>query len=267
MDTIWQDLRYSLRTFRKSPGFTLIAILALALGIGANTAIFSVVNTVLIRPLPYTAPDQLVWIWESSPANEIPHEVASYPNFNDWRQQGQAFNGMAGFVSTNSFMTADDGTLERIPSGAVVGDFFSVLGVTPTYGRTFLSDESENRVVILSHALWQRRFGGNPQIVGQQINMQGGQSTVVGIMPPHFQHPEPGLKVQPQLWVPLSTKNLTARRGDFLGVVARLKPGATIEQARAEMNNIAERLAQQYPATNANWSTIVLQLALVAGYC
>ena len=260
METIWQDLRYSLRTFWKTPGFALIAILALALGIGANTAIFSVVNAVLIRPLPYAAPEQLVWIWESSPANEIPQEVASYPNFNDWRQQSQSFNGMAGFVSNNSFLTATDGTLERIPSGAVVGDFFSVLGVIPMYGRTFLPDEGESRVVILSHALWQRRFGGDPQIVGQQIAMQGGQTTVVGIMPPHFQHPEPGLKVQPQLWVPLNTKNITARRGDFLGVVARLKPGATVEQARAEMKNIAERLAQQYPATNANWTTIVLPL-------
>jgi putative ABC transport system permease protein len=260
MDTFWQDLRYSMRTLWKAPGFTVIAIVALALGIGANTAIFSVVNAVLLRPLPYNAPDKLVWIWETSPINEIKQEVTSYPNFNDFRQQSQSFNGMGGFASTTAYLTAADGTLERVPSAMVVGDFFSVLGVAPMYGRGVLPEESESNVVVLSHALWQQRFGGNPQIVGQQIALGTGQSTVIGIMPPQFQHPQPGLRRQPQLWVPLSTKNQTARRGDFLGVVARLKPGVGIEQARAEMSTIAARLADQYPNTNAGWSTIVLPL-------
>src|ERR1044072_8359274 len=147
MDTFWQDLRYSMRTLWKAPGFTVIAIVALALGIVANTAIFSVVNAVLLRLLPYNAPDKVVWIWETSPVNDIKQEVTSYPNFNDFRQQGQSFNGMAGFASTTVYLDAADGTLERVPSAVVAGDFFSVLGVAPMYGRGFQPEESERRVV------------------------------------------------------------------------------------------------------------------------
>jgi len=164
MEIFWQDLRYSLRTLWKSPGFTLIAVVALALGIGANTAIFSVVNAVLLRPLPYASPEKLVWIWETSPVNEIPQEVASYPNFNDWRQQSQSFEGMAAFAGYYQFLTGPDGTPERLSGAAVVGDFFKVLGVQPMLGRTFLPEENQGgnqRAVILSYGLWQQRFGGS----------------------------------------------------------------------------------------------------------
>ena len=263
METFLQDLRYSMRTLWKSPGFTVIAVVALALGIGANTAIFSVVNAVLLRPLPYQSPERLVWIWETSPINEIKQEVASYPNFNDWRQQSQSFDSMCAFVGTNLILTGTDGTPERLPGAAIVGDFFSVLGVQPMLGRAFFPEENQGgaqRAVILSHALWQRRFGGNRELVGQTVTLQGNPFTVVGVMPPQFQHPEPGVRQPPQLWVPLDVKDPRGRRSDFLSVIARLKSNASIEQARAEMANIAGRLEQSYPATNAGWSTIVLPL-------
>ena len=263
MEIFWQDLRYSMRTLWKSPGFTLIAVVALALGIGANTAIFSVVNAVLLRPLPYPSPEKLVWIWETSPVNEIKQEVASYPNFNDWRQQSQSFEGMAAFAGYYQFLTGPDGTPERLSGAAVAGDFFKVLGVQPMLGRTFLPEENQGgnqRAVILSYGLWQQRFGGKRELLEQTVTLQGNPFTVVGIMPPQFQHPQPGTTQPPQLWIPLDVKVERARRGDFLGVVARLKPGVSIEQARTEMATIAGRLEQTYPATNAGWSTIVLPL-------
>jgi len=134
------DIRYALRQLVKHPSFTLIAILALALGIGANTAIFSVVNAVLLRPLPYRAPQQLVWIWGSNPKNEIPHEVASYPDFNDWREQAQSFAGMAGFTTTTVTLGGTDGEPERVPAGSAIGDLFSVVGIEPVLGRKFLPE-------------------------------------------------------------------------------------------------------------------------------
>src|SRR5829696_539529 len=263
MEIFWQDLRYSMRMLWKSPGFTLIAVVALALGIGANTAIFSVVNAVVLRPLPYPSPEKLVWIWETSPVNEIKQEVASYPNFNDWRQQNQSFEGMAAFAGSYLFLTSPDGTPERLSGAVVVGDFFKVLGVQPMLGRTFLPEENQGgnqRAVILSHGLWQQRFGGKRELLEQTVMLQGNPFTVVGIMPPQFQHPQPGMSQPPQLWIPLDVKVERARRGDFLGVVARLKPSVSIEQARAEMATIAGRLEHSYPATNAGWSTIVLPL-------
>jgi len=265
MGTIWQDLRYGVRTLWKSPGFTYVAVLALALGIGANTAIFSVVNTVLLRPLPYNAPERLVWLWETSPRNDIPKEVASYPNFNDWRQQNQNFEAVAAFSNTAPSLTGNDGEPERLPGAAVLGDFFTVLGIEPALGRKFLAEENEegkHRVAILSHGLWQRRFGGDAGIVGRQIGVNGGQYTVVGVMPPNFKHPNPEARRPVEMWLPLPVSEgmRNGRRGDFLSVIARLKPGVSIEQSRAEMTTIAARLEQQYPDTNDGWSVIVQPL-------
>jgi putative ABC transport system permease protein len=265
MGTIWQDLRYGLRTLWKSPGFTYVAVLALALGIGANTAIFSVVNTVLLRPLPYKTPERLVWLWETSPQNDIPKEVASYPNFNDWRQQNQNFEAVAGFSGTTASLTGNDGEPERLPGAAVLGEFFTVLGIEPALGRRFLPEENEegkHRVVIFSHGLWQRRFGGDARIVGQQINLNNNQYTVVGVMPPDFQHPNPEARRAVEMWLPLPVSEgmRNGRRSDFLSVIARLKPTASVEQASAEMTTIAARLEQQYPDTNTGWSVIVQPL-------
>ncbi|MDQ3917671.1 MAG: ABC transporter permease, partial [Acidobacteriota bacterium] len=265
IEDVARDLRYTLRVLAKSPVFTSVAVITLALGIGANTAIFSVVNAVLLRPLPYREPNRIVWVWGTCPLNDIKQEEASYPDFNDWRQQSRAFDGMGGSARTSMILTGGDGEPERVPGAVVVGDFFSVLGVEPMLGRKFLPEENEsgkNRVVILSYGLWQRRFGGDPKIVGQTVSLQSNPYTVVGVMPPKFEQPEPGEVNSAQLWLPLEVTNnvKNARRGDFLGVVARLKPGATIEQARSELQTIAARLAEQYPPTNTGWSIIVLPL-------
>src|SRR6478672_3149702 len=181
METILKDTRYAIRQLLKHPAFSLIAIIALALGIGANTAIFSVVNAVLLRPLPYPAPTQLVWLWGTNPLNDIPKETASYPDYADWKQQAQSFQAMGGFAQTSPILTGGEGEPERLPGAVVMGDLFTALGVEPALGRKFLPEEMEagkNRVVILSHALWQRRFGGDPNIIGQQIEISGNANTV-----------------------------------------------------------------------------------------
>ncbi|MDQ3119688.1 MAG: ABC transporter permease [Verrucomicrobiota bacterium] len=262
MSTFITDLRYAVRMLLKSPGFTLIAVVALALGIGANTAIFSVVNAVLLRPLPYKAPEELVWLWGTNPQNDIKQETASYPDFNDWRQQAQSFNGMAGFASSAPILGGTEGEPERLRAGVAIGDLFSVLGVEPALGRKFLPEENEegkHRVVLLSHALWQRRFGGDPGIVSRQVMINNNQHTIVGVLPAAFQDPLPGEAQRLEMWLPLSvTANMKqARRGDFLNVVARLKPGTTRQQAEAEMTGITAQLEKQYPNTNTGWGIIV----------
>jgi putative ABC transport system permease protein len=256
------DIRYAFRQLIKNPAFSLIAILALGLGIGANSAIFSVVNAVLLSPLPYKTPERIVSLWGTCPLNDIAKEVASWPDFGDWRQQAQSFEAMGGFSNAAPILANADGEPERLTGAAVVGDFFSVLGVEPALGRKFLPEENQDgthRVTILSHALWQRRFGGNPNIVGQQITLNGSSHTVVGIMPPSFQDPVPALRHPVELWLPLSvTDNMRrSRRGDFLSTIGRLKPAVSVEQARAEMKGIAARLAKQFPDTNTDWSVIV----------
>src|SRR4051812_47367398 len=245
IEEVWHDLRYGVRTMFKSSGFTLVAISALALGIGANTAIFSVVRAVLWSPLPYHAPERLVWIWGTNPVAGIKQEAASMPDFNDWRTQSRSFEEMAGFTDTALTMTSDSEP-ERIPSSIVSANFFSLLGAKPVVGREFSVEEhntGKNHVVILGYNLWQRRFGGNPKIVGQGITLNGNPYQVVGVLPPGFKDPLPSQRNASELWIPL-TLNLDAnlRRSDFLSVVARLKPNATLAQARAEMNTIASRL-------------------------
>src|SRR3954470_2787011 len=265
METILKDIRYAFRQLIKHPAFSLIAIFALALGIGANTAIFSVVNAVLLQPLPYRAPNELVWLWGTNPLNDIPKESASYPDFNDWRQQAQSFETMTGFSKSSPILTGDGGEPERLPGAVVLGDFFTVFGVEPALGRKFLPEENEqgkNRVVILSHDLWQRRFGSDPKVVGQQISVNGNPNTIVGVLPAGFQDPIPNARKPVELWIPLAVSDdlRNSRRGDFLYVVARLKAGVTLEQARAEMKGIAGRLEKQYPDSNTAWSVIVEQL-------
>jgi putative ABC transport system permease protein len=262
METLLKDIRYAFRQLIRHPAFSLIAILALALGIGANTAIFSVVNAVLVRPLPYRAPEQLVWLWGTNPLNDIPKESASYPDFKDWREQAQSFQAMAGFANAAPILTGGDAEPERLPGAVVIGDFFTILGVEPVLGRKFLPEENEqgkNRVALLSHELWQKRFAGDPKIVGQQMIVNGNPHTIVGVMPADFQHPAAAVRKAVQLWLPLAVSDnmRQSRRGDFLSVIARLKPEATIDRARAEMKGIAARLEKQYPDSNTAWGVIV----------
>ena len=250
MATLWQDVRYGVRMLLKNPGITVIVIIALALGIGANTAIFSVVNTVLLRPLPYEESDRLVFLNEKSPV--LDEMSISYPNFTDWRNQTQTFEKM-GVYNRASYNLTGAGEAERIVTGQVSADLFSVLRVNALHGRVFTNDEDKpggTPVVVLSYGLWQRRFGGQTSILNQPITLNTKQYVVIGVMPETFLYPS-----RVEMWVPvgqLSDQPSWQQRGNHPGLygVARLKPGATIEQADADMNTIAANLEKQYSDTN-----------------
>ena len=250
MATLWQDVRYGVRMLLKNPGITVIVIIALALGIGANTAIFSVVNTVLLRPLPYEESDRLVFLNEKSPV--LDEMSISYPNFTDWRNQTQTFEKM-GVYNRASYNLTGAGEAERIVTGQVSADLFSVLRVNALHGRVFTNDEDKpggTPVVVLSYGLWQRRFGGQTSILNQPITLNTKQYVVIGVMPETFLYPS-----RVEMWVPvgqLSDQPSWQQRGNHPGLygVARLKPGATIDQADADMNTIAANLEKQYPDTN-----------------
>ncbi|HKP85996.1 MAG TPA: ABC transporter permease [Blastocatellia bacterium] len=263
MNSLTQDIRFSFRMLLKRPGFTVIVVLALALGIGANTAIFTVINAVLLRPLPYKNPDRLVWLRETCPGADIKDEPASPPNFMDWKAQGQSFDEMGAFVSTMLTLTSS-GEPERIPAAYVTDGFFSVIGAEAAAGRTFTPEEDKpggDRVVVISHGLFERRFGSDPNIVGSAITINGNPYTVVGVMPRDFKNPKPNDRNPPDVWAPLAVSYYDQhRRGDYLSVIARLKPGVSVEQARAEMAAITGRLEQQYPDTNTGWGATVTAL-------
>ncbi|HEX8282764.1 MAG TPA: ABC transporter permease [Pyrinomonadaceae bacterium] len=252
-----QDFRYALRVLWKNPGFTAVAVVALALGIGANSAIFSVVNAVLLRPLPYQNPERLVMVWEENNKSGYPKDTPAAANFVDWREQNQVFEGMAA-VAEQDFNLTGAGEPERLSGRRVSADLFSLLGVAPHAGRTFAPEEDRpgaNKVVVLSHGLWQRRFGADPTLIGKTLSLNGEPHTVVGVMPPRFQFPSR----LDELWVPIAlTPEQAANRGrHYLEVVARLKPGVTVERAQAEMSTIAARLQQQYPQQNTNLGATV----------
>jgi putative ABC transport system permease protein len=246
----------------KRPGFTLIAALALALGIGANSAIFTVVNAVLLRPLPYPQADRLVWIWGTNPANNVPEETASAPDYADWKKFSQSFDQMGAFARTSVILTGE-GEPERALGGLVTDGFFSVLGTEAKLGRTFTPEEDLPKaqpVAILSEGLWQRKFGSDPQIIGKSIIINGNSTTIVGVLSADFRNPRPDAP-HSDLWMPFRLDYAQAnRRSDYLGVIARLKPGVSIEQSRAEMDQIAASLSNQYPNTNAGWGVKVIPL-------
>ena len=253
METLFKDIRYGFRLLLKKPGFSVVAALTLALGIGANTAIFSAVNAVLLRPLPYREPSRLVEIWETNPLKGWKDAPVAPANFYDWEQQNDVFEGMANYSpGPGNFALTGKDESERLRGMRTSGNLFSVLGVEAALGRTFLPEETwkgKNEVVILSHGLWKRRFGEDPSIIGQMISLDGKNYTVVGVMPDRFYFPTKDV----DLWVPWGfdpTKIANLRRPHFMRVVARLKSGKTPAQAQTEMNTIAGRLEQEYPGTN-----------------
>ena len=261
-DEMIQDLRYGVRTFLKNPGFTAIAVITLALGIGANTAIFSVVHAVLLRPLPYPDSDRLAMVWQKYTKRGWGIVSVSYPNFAAIREQSQVFDNSSAAAYGEFNLTADGGP-ERLIGLRVSADFFAVLGVSPAIGRAILPEEDKagaQRVVILSQGLWQRRFGSDSGIVGKPLTLNGASYTVVGVMPPDFQYPPPftvtiassAIAVpKADLWVPLAVAVNEAGVGTrAYQMIGRLKPGVSPAQAQAEMNTIAERLEQQYPGPN-----------------
>jgi putative ABC transport system permease protein len=266
MQTIWQDLRYGARMLWKTPGLTLVAVIALTLGIGANTALFTVVNAVLLRSLPYADGERLAIVWEhrrSGTGNS--QNVINLGNFYDWKDQNSVFVDMAAFFDFNTNLTSD-GEPEELPGQIATTNLFNVLGVNAFQGRTFLPDDGkpgQPNVVVISYNLWQRRFGGAP-VLGRQVTLNNRQNTIVGILPP-----EVGWYVQkgsminqaPEIWSPWQVSNeLRERHGRFARAVARLKPGVTVAQAQNEMSIIGARLEQQYPEFNTNWGVNVVPL-------
>ena len=254
------DLRYAIRLQRKNPGFTIVAVIALALGIGANTAIFSVVNTVLLQPLPYKDPERLVMVWEEATKSGYPQDTPTAANYRDWRDQNQSFEGMAA-VDETSFNLTGSGDPERLEGRRVSTSLFPLLGVEPQLGRFFAAAEDQpgsERVVLLSYSLWQRRFGGDTGIVGKTLTLNGAGYTVVGVMPARFQFPTR----DDEAWVPIAmTQDEATNRGrHYLQVVAKLKPGVTLPQAQADMTTIATRLQQQYPQTNTDLGAVITPL-------
>ena len=253
MDNFLQDLRFGFRTLVRSPATSMVALLTLALGIGANTAIFSVVNGVLLEPLPYPEPDELVIVLESNPGLGFPRFSVAPPNFEDWRNQNQVFESM-GAVQRGRFNLTGGDRPEAVPGAQVTPDFFRTIGVEPALGRSFLPEEGRPggpKVAVLSHGLWQRRFGSDASVVNRQVPIDGESYTVIGVMPPTFDAPS---KVQ--IWLPLPWDFPPEMRGaHFLSAYGRLKEGVTLEKARAEMKAIASRLESQYPDSNKGWTT------------
>jgi len=259
LDAVLRDLRVALRFVAKSPGFTLVAIATLAIGIGANTAMFSVVDAVLLRPLPYAQPGRLVEITETNPIRGWTHATVAPANFSDWQRMNAVFTGIAAYMGTDGkgagnldvFLTGD-GEPRRLKALAATGNLFDVLRVRPLLGRTFTDDETfedRDRVVVLSYGLWQSAFAADPQIVGRSITLSGRPYHVIGVMPSEFFFPSHDVQIYTGFHA--SHKFFAEnRRPHMLGVVARLRDGVSIGQARDQMNAVASRLEQMYPDTN-----------------
>ena len=273
MEIIWQDIRYGARLLLKSPGFTLIAVLTLALGIGANTAIFSVVNFVLLRPLPYANSDQLVMIWERNLKKGWSESPTSSANFVDFRTSARNLE-VAAFTDTNGNFNLTGGDQpERVAGLRVSANLFPLLGVNPGRGRLFLPQEDQpgaGHVLILSYGLWQRTFAANANLINQTIQLNSQSYTVVGIMPPDFKFPPAFSAVvgsseesvtNADLWVPLTTDDIPlVRDRRDLKMMGRLKPGVTVAQAQADLNAIASRLDREFPDVNGGIETHVIPL-------
>jgi predicted permease len=244
-DILRQDLRYTARTLARAPGFTTIAILVLALGIGANTAVFSVTDYVLIRPLPFPSPDRLVSLWETLPGYQ--HMEMSPANYRDWKRMNNVFEETGAFTTFAANLIGQ-GPPERIQTALVTGDLFRVLGVQPLIGRSIApADDREGapRTTVLSYGLWQRAFGADPGVLGRKLDMDGTPYTVIGIMPPAFRFPNQEVELWTSFEFPEGA--FSDRNDNYLNGVARLRRGVTFQQARAEMNVIASQLKRQYP--------------------
>jgi putative ABC transport system permease protein len=270
LEELWQDLRYGVRTLMKRPGFAFIAVLTLALGIGANTAIFSVVNGLLLRALPYYEPERLVMVWADRPILQAQIGLDDFPvavaDFVDWRNQNQVFEQMAALQAQRMNLTGG-GEPESVVGLRASASLFPLLGPHFAMGRAFLPEEDRagaDRVVVISHGLWQQRYGADPKLIGQKITLNNEAYTVIGVTAPDFQFPRRGeipfgvapfgdaLKVDLYLPIAFTPINMNDRRNNYLAVIARLKPSVSIQQASAEMNAIARRLTEQYPQANTD---------------
>ena len=261
MDSIIKDIRYGVRGLLKRPGFTAIALVALALGIGANTAIFSLVNAVVIRPLPFPDPDRLVWVFGNI-RNGGSRASVSPPDFLDYRSQNKTFEQFAASgTQPLAVNLTGSGEPERLFASAVSGNYFDTFGITPAIGRAFTLDNEKpgsDQVTVLSHAFWQKRFGGDPNIVGKTITLDSKSYQILGVMPAGVSFPQSA-----ELWIPMNfdgDPDMKMRKAHFLRPIARLKPGVTLTQAQADTDMIAARLEQQYPDSNTGWNLRLLSL-------
>jgi putative ABC transport system permease protein len=251
MADLWKDLRYTLRTWRKSPGFTLVVLLTVALSVGATTAIFSVVNGVLLEPLPYPDPDRVVFLWSSNPSAGLPVFSVSPHDFVDWKRQSTSFEYLSARRLASFNLTGDGAEPERIPAERVSEEYFAALGLKAIHGRLLLPEEQVGggaKVAVLNRNLWERRFGGDPDLVGKPLLLDGEPYTVVGIVD------DPLRGTVAEMWTPLGLDLSKEDRGfHIVFVIGRLKEGVSVEKAQAEMSTIAKRLQQQYPDTNEGW--------------
>ncbi len=266
MGSLLQDLRYGVRMLAKAPGFTIVAVLTLALGIGATTAIFSVIDATLLARLPYRQSDRLVMVWESNPTRGLDRNVVSPGNFLHWQEENTVFDDLAGFYDLRLNLTGS-GEPEQIPVQAVTPNLFSLLGVNANIGRTFISEEGQpgkDNVVLLSYGLWQRKFGGDPNIPGKTITLDGKTQTIVGVMPRGFelfvqQHSRTGEHAG--LWLPLAFRPEDHTPvGRYMMAVGRLKAGISLALAQTQMNVVAKDLERQFPAMDTGWRTSLVPL-------
>ena len=258
MENLIKDLRYGIRSFIKRPGFLLIAVSTLALGIGATTAMFTVVNSVLLRPLQFPEPERIVLFEGVNPREGIAASNMSVPDIVDWQQQSQSFEQIAGFVSGGDFLGVGDET-ERVRGTDVTAGFFPLFKINPLSGRTLQPDDMQpgrEPALVISYALWQRRFGGNNNVVNSKVTLNGKPATVVGIMPAGFNYPNDS-----ETWTafPLNAAS-EPRDNRFVSVLSRLKPAVSMSQAQAEMDTINQRLAQNYAETNNGWGVRLTEL-------
>jgi putative ABC transport system permease protein len=264
LEEFLQDLRCGARMLVKEPSFTLVVVITLALGIGANTAIFSVVNTVLIRSLPYAQAERLVTVWEKTRTNE--HNQINIGNFLDWQAQNSVFTDMAAFADARAILTGV-GEPEEIPAQLATDNLFTVLGVNMLLGRAFTHEDSrqgQNNVIVISYGLWRRRFAGDPNVIGRKVLLGNSENTIVGVTPPSFKwhiRKNSLTGAAAEIWTPLIVNDfMRSRQGRFASAVARLKPGVTLAQARAQMDTIGLRLAEQYKDFNNGCSVNVVPL-------
>jgi putative ABC transport system permease protein len=258
MHTLWSDIQYSVRTLMRNPGFGLTALLTLALGIGANTAIFSVVKGVVLDPLPYRDPARLVQLYEKRPKQGRVRNVVSPPDFADWKSRNTVFESMAA-MGGGAYSLAGPNGAELLRACTVSDGFLRLVGVSPLLGRDFLPEEQtpgKDRVVLLTHGLWQRRFGGDPKIVGRKITLSGNPFLVVGVLPEFHDV----IRGDAEIWKPLAIEPEIPRAAHMLSVFGRLKPGVTLARARTEMDTLAARLEQQYPNENTGHGVNVFSL-------
>jgi putative ABC transport system permease protein len=252
MENLRSDIRYALRNLLRRPAFTLIAVVTLALGIGANTAIFSAINALLLKPLPFPELDRVVAIWDKLPSRGVMHNEVTMANYLDWQSQNQSFEQLALYRWWSANITGIDPP-ERIQGFLVTANFLDAIGMKPIMGRNFSAEENQpgkDAVAIITHSLWQRRFGGDPNIVNKTITVNSIVRTVVGVMPERFNFPKGAEVYAPLAMTPELAKN---RSSHSYYVIGRLKPGISIESSQADIDNMTARLEQQYPETNTGW--------------